>query len=240
MSKSWLFLIAPLCLLGSACSDNAQEDGYEVAAPASDLSLSLAQAVQPSDLYVAQTYRGYASAIRYQLTQGTPLASYEARYPGLAEQFITRSWPVVEREIEARMPEMWAAMARVFDDRLEPEEIAQVHDFFTSPTGQRYIAVANKVEDEAVLTEAAANGGLDEQRFLEENMRTAANAITALSDEDLQALSRFERDHALTIRKLGLGQQTILHRYANMPLDEAASVEIDQILADLVYERSAG
>ncbi|WP_448659532.1 hypothetical protein ACPVPU_03445 [Sphingomonas sp. CJ99] len=163
-------------------------------------AMKLAQTVNSrSGLLIEHSNAFENGEMRAGLLADADVEALEKDYPGIVAHMLVRMRPVIERQVETSLPDLWQRTALLFDAKMTPEEIEQAYTYYTSPAGQRLISKVHERFDvkpmiAQVLSDPDSNVTTDSIRQGLAN--TIPSIVAEFSSEDQIALLAFTRTSA--------------------------------------------
>ena len=187
-----MFIAAAAVLAPQATSAPAQ------AQPSANQShaeaLKLAKLMAPRDLMIEAEMSQFDQHFKRSILNGRTQEEADGDYPGLIDALVKAARPLVERYTERAVAEMQSSVAELIETRLQADEIAELTQFYESPTGQHVLrSMADSVDASAIYEQAVEQPDEPVTRTqVTAQIRAAATAAAEkYSDADQAALIEF-------------------------------------------------
>ncbi len=123
-------------------------------------------------------------------------ANYEKVYPGLINVIAASIKPAMLKAYDEKLPLLWFNMAQLYRDNFTPAEIGQLHAFYASPVGVRFMAsIRHNTNMDSTLDAAIANGAVNAKVAAAAKANTAAairKTAAQISPADKLTIFKFE------------------------------------------------
>lgn len=197
MIATWLFALA------AAAPGDLQAPSTPVEIPVSSSRLALAtrliDVILPDQVILQTNMNAWEAGLKAAQLNNPGIAKIEAENPGAIASAIDAGRPVARPYIWSQLIKAKAVKAKITADMLDEAELQEVMDFYSSPTGQRFIhsitakadpnVMANTLIDRANETGEVTVTDEDGQKVLRGALR---ETLKTLSAADMVEIMKFE------------------------------------------------
>jgi len=161
-------------------------------APVRQDALELAQLLNPTEPLMTLAARTMDESFDKGLT-AEGAAALEKKYPGFVAALRSAVRDVTIAKLSADMPIMHRRYAQLFAENLKPEEVAELIEFYRSPTGARIIQAKFSNFDVSGLTERIAkdDSAISADDFSAVHETTTQGMWKGMSADDMRAVMTF-------------------------------------------------
>jgi hypothetical protein len=161
-----------------------------------DTATELAQLLFSRELVQTQVGGVLDVNLPKSMKSNTDFAIYEKEYPGLIKAVVASIKPAMLKAYDEKVPLLWFNMSQLYRDNFTPGEISQLHAFYASPVGVRFMATIRRNSNaDNSLNAAIANGEVNAKVVATVKAETV-NAIrrsnAQISPADKLAIFKFE------------------------------------------------
>lgn len=228
-----LVLLSIACCLPAAAAE-PPVSASETSAKAKR-ALDLSKLLQPRELVVESAMATLERDIPAALRGDEDVDAMEAEYPGIIDAMLAAAMPELRAQVEASMPSLWTAFAKLYESRLSLEEIEAMHSFFSGPTGQKLlIAQHRNFASEAMIKDVLENeDGTVSAAALQQGKQAAmAEAQRTLTPEDKAVLMELIKSPLLLkMQQLGPEVQRLTLELINAP-DPEGEARIEALMTE--------
>ncbi|WP_265528128.1 hypothetical protein [Sphingomicrobium marinum] len=178
--------------------------------------------------FIEEAVEGFAVGFR-NTVQARQL---EAQYPGIVDEFLSRSKGMVRHYYQKEEPAMSARIMRTFDDNMTAEQRAEFLDFIKSETGQIFFG---KIDLNEQLEQSGAASLNDLQAA---NVRAGMQAANELTPEQQAEVVEFEKRLEGPLLAVGQAQTEALYDVIADFQKSPEKKRIGQLLERMVEERA--
>jgi hypothetical protein len=161
-----------------------------------DNATALAQLLFSRPLVQTQVGGVLDDTLPRSMKSNADFALYEKEYPGLIKTVVAAIKPAMLKAYDEKLPLLWFNMAQLYRDNFTPTEIGQLHSFYASPVGVRFIATVRRNSNmDSTVKAAIAQDGTKEKVAAASNLqRNQAIRLsnTQITPADKLAIFRFE------------------------------------------------
>ena len=210
---------APLSVVPSVATAQA-------AATPSPEAMTLAQRVQPEDLYLETAEPGFLLGLRLAVAneetmpEGVDSGAYIA-------DLHAQAWPIFREELRARLPELQRELAIMYDAKLATHEMVSYADFLAGSTGRKFLAASMQslsMDDvEALIRQ---NGTISQEQLMQLSAGAGMRAAQSMSAEEQAEIAAFEADNLDALMRVAPEAAAISQRFAMAPPSEATQKAI--------------
>ncbi|HEY0028058.1 MAG TPA: DUF2059 domain-containing protein [Allosphingosinicella sp.] len=238
MRAAFLFFAAAAAALAAPAW--SQGPAAVPASPAQEFSaeaLALARLAEPAGDSTAAAMASAKKAFLKLLEEDADSASLEEEYPGISEAVWAAMEPVMRESIEADTPELWERLARLYTQRLTPQEIAGLSRFHASPAGRKMARTMQEKSDFTPIMEAAIaspEGEISAEAMVRAQAPGRAAAIRSITADDEGALKQLSQSISLPkLYALSAEVQRVTVEWMNEP-DPALDARLEKVVEDRI------
>lgn len=122
----------PLPLAATA----AAESGAPATVGSLALGVEIATLLNNEEITLQQTAKMFDQTIPAAFAANAEMAALEEYYPGIIRYMLDAMRPEVDRQVAARLPELWNRLGAVYSGALTDTEMRELLTFYRSPTGR--------------------------------------------------------------------------------------------------------
>jgi hypothetical protein len=158
----------------------------------SSRSAELARLVQPQKLIIDAAIVQYDRVFVATMREQADIRALEDEYPGVTDAAYKELRPLMLAELERGIPELWHRVAALYDKHFDQAELAELIRFYSGPTGQKLIRLANSGRElEPMMREMVSREdmSISEKSVEEANKSLVAEALGQLAPSDVMVLT---------------------------------------------------
>jgi hypothetical protein len=234
MRAAFLFFAAA-ALAGPAWG---QGPAVAASAPTQEFSaeaMALAQLAEPAGDSTAAAMALAKKAFLTFLKEDADSAALEEEYPGMSEAVWAAMEPVMRESVEADTPKLWQRLARLYTQRLTPQEIAGLSRFHATPAGRKMVRTMQEKSDLTPIMEAAVaspEGEISAEALVRAQAPGRAAAARAITADDEGALKQLSQSISLPkLYALSAEVQRVTVEWMNEP-DPALDARLEKVVED--------
>ncbi len=164
----------------------------------------------------------------------------ERASPGIVQAMIDAVVPIYSASAHARLPALRAEIRDIYLTHMSFEEMSELHDFYTSPLGVKFLSVIMSANSDGSITAAAVGDPEDSAEATTRRLMTGingalANNVGKFSQAEMQAL-------IIVMREPGLAKMNEIGKLllqATVEWDNAIPLSVTSQIKDRIKQISA-
>ena len=200
-------------------------------------ALELAQLLASEDSVVRQNDDQYVKVTSGVLLAQRNMPELEVKYPGVIDAMARASLPVVEAQLQRRLPLLWDRLSDLYLANFTVSELDQAANFYSSPTGRKVITgLRTQMKADAVGAELRKDprAAVSVGAVRRDVQATVPGILKTLTPKEQAALLAFSRTSTFSkIQSIGPQTQQLQITWTRETTPEETKEISDSMLAVL-------